>query len=256
MTIVRWAGAAAVVCSLHMGGAILALMYWPEQEADDTVGAMTVEMELQPSAARVETRELAHGPLTPAVLPQPEASEKLQEEEVVEDLPTVAPSLAPEPEIALPNVPQEEKRKKPQKEQPRQVAPEKQMSWQAAEQQVAMAPPRVEAPPAQKASDGQSATVALLKARWVKAVNRHLERFRDYPQAARRRGQQGTVRVRFRVDRSGHLVSAEILKASGAALLDEDALAWLKRGSPIPLPPDQLPETELELVGNMRFELE
>jgi hypothetical protein len=31
----RWAGAAAVVCAVHIGGAALALMHWPEDEASD-----------------------------------------------------------------------------------------------------------------------------------------------------------------------------------------------------------------------------
>src|SRR5262245_57503753 len=43
MTIVRWACAAAVVCSLHVGGVMLALMHSPEEEAD-VASAVTVEL--------------------------------------------------------------------------------------------------------------------------------------------------------------------------------------------------------------------
>jgi protein TonB len=250
----RWVGAAALVGALHVGGVALALMGWHEEAEDDPAGAMMVEMAPLPRAARIETRELAHGPLTPAVLPQPEATEKVQEEEVTEDLPPVPPSPAPEPEIALPMQPPE--KSEPETEKIKQIAPERQRPSQAAEQQIAMAPPRVDAPPERKASHGQSTALTQLHARWTRAVERHLARFRSYPEAARRRGQHGTVRVRIRVDRSGHLLSAQMLKGSGAQLLDEEAFVWLKRSSPFPLPPDLIPESELELTCNIGFKIE
>ncbi len=247
MTIVRWAGAAAVVCSLHVGGVMLALMYWPEEEADDPAGAMTVELAPLPAAARVDTPNFAHGPLAPAVLPRQAASEKVQEE-MVEDLPPVPPSRAPEPEIALLKPPPEEKT-----EEPRQAAPEKRRPSEAAEEKVAAAPPRVEAQPAPAASQGQSAAIARLRARWYRGAFRHLERFKRYPDAAVRRGQHGTVVVRFRVDRSGNVISSQIVKGSGEPLLDEEVFALLKRSSPFPLPPDQVPESDLVLVGTINF---
>jgi periplasmic protein TonB len=252
MSIVRWAGAAAVVCSLHVGGVTLALMYWPEKEADDPVGAMTVELAPLPTAARVDTPNFAHGPLTPAVLPRQEATEKVQQE-VVEDLPPVPPSPAPEPEIALPKPPLEEKQEEPEKEVPRFAAPAKERPADAAEEKIAAAPPRVEAPAAPAASMGQEPAVARLRARWYRGAFRHLERFKRYPEAARRRGQYGTVVVRVRVDRSGHVVSSQIVKGSGQPLLDEEVFALIKRSNPFPLPPDQVPESDLVLVGTINF---
>jgi len=251
MTIVRWAGAAAVVCSLHVGGVILALRYWPE-EADDPTGAMNVELAPVPAAARVDTPMLAHGPLTEAVLPRQEASENVQEE-VVEDLPLVPPSPAPEPELVLLKPPPEDKKEEPEKKDPRHAAPEKDRPSEASEEKVAAAPPRVEAQPAPAASQGQSAAIARLRARWSRGAFRHLERFKLYPDAALRRGKHGTVVVRFRVDRSGHVIFSQIVKGSGEPLLDEEVLALLKRSSPFPLPPDQLPGSDFALVGTIDF---
>lgn len=252
MTIVRWAGAAAVVCSLHVGGVMLALMYWPEEEADDPVGALTVELAPLPAAARVDTPLVAHGSLTDRVLPRQEASEKVQKE-LVEDLPPVPPSPAPEPEIVLLKPPPEEKKEEPEKKDPRQAAPEKQKPSEAAEEKVALAPPRVEAQPAPAASPGQSAALARLRARWDRSVFRHLERFKSYPDAALRRGRHGAVVVRFRVDRSGSVISSHIVKGSGEPLLDEEVFALLKRSSPFPLPPDQVPGSDFVLVGTINF---
>jgi len=50
-----------------------------------------------------------------------------------------------------------------------------------------------------------------------------------YPAAARRRGLEGTVIVRLRVDARGRVLAAEVLKGSGSKLLDGAALAALKR---------------------------
>jgi periplasmic protein TonB len=247
MAIVRWAGAAVVVCSLHAGGVILALKYWPEVEADEPTGAMTVELAPLPTAAQVDAPMLAHGPLTEAVLPRQAASEKVQEE-AAQNLPPAPPSPAPEPEIAMLEQPPEQK-----KEEPRQVAPEKQRLSEAAEEKIAAAPPPVEARPASAAPQGQSAAIERLRARWYRGAFRHIERFKRYPDAALRRGQGGTVVVRFRVDRSGNVVSCQIEKGSGEPLLDEEVFALLKRSSPFPQPPDQVPEAQLVLVGTINF---
>jgi len=251
MTIVRWAGAAAVVSSLHVGGAILALQYWPEMEVDEPAGAMAVELAPVPTVARVDTPVVAHGPLTDAVLPRQEASKKVQKE-VVEDLPPVPPSPALEPEIALLKPPPEEKKEELEKD-PRQTGPEKQRPSESAEERVAAAPPRVEAQLAPAASQGQAAAIARLRARWTRGAFRHLERFKRYPDAALRRGRHGTVVVRFRVDRSGYIISSQIVKGSGEPLLDEEVFALLKRSSPFPPPPEQVFESEPVLVLTMDF---
>src|SRR5262245_6348086 len=229
MTIIRWVGAAAVVCLLHVGGVILALKYWPET-SDDPTGAMTVELAPLPTAAGVNTPNWAHGPLTEAVLPRQAASEKVQEE-VVEYLPSVPPSPAPDPEIAL-------LKRRPEKkmEKPRQVAPEKQRPSESAEEKTAAAAPRGDAEPASVASQARSAAIERLRARWYRGAFRHIERFKRYPDAALRRGQHGTVVVRFRIDRSGNVISSQIEKGSGEPLLDEEVFALLKRSSPFPLP--------------------
>jgi protein TonB len=48
------------------------------------------------------------------------------------------------------------------------------------------------------------------------------------------------------VDRSGQVLSSEIAKSSGSPLLDEEALAVFKRASPLPFPPDEIPDAFLE----------
>jgi len=51
---------------------------------------------------------------------------------------------------------------------------------------------------------------------------------RYYPEAARRRGIEGTALVRIEVDRSGLVTEARIARSSGSALLDRHALRFAR----------------------------
>jgi protein TonB len=95
-------------------------------------------------------------------------------------------------------------------------------------------------------SPGESASLARLQASWQKALMDKLERNKRYPAAASRNGVKGVAFVRFKVDRSGHIVSAEIARSSGSSVLDEEALDLLRRASPLPAPPGQLTEPMLD----------
>jgi protein TonB len=242
----RWAGAALIVCVLHVGGAALALMYWHEEDAaDEVAGAMTVDLAPQPAAVPVDSPNVAHGPERQEARLTPEAS-KPAIEEVQKDIPPVDPSPAPEPEVALPK-PQPVEKEQPKEEEAQEAAPEKEQPQQDREE-LAAAPPRIEAQPQPSSapSPGQSAALARLQANWAKTLMNRLERYKRYPAAAERRGIKGVAVVRFRVDRSGHVVSSEIMKSSGSPILDEEALAVLERASPFPVPPDQIADPFLE----------
>ena len=59
---------------------------------------------------------------------------------------------------------------------------------------------------------------------------------RHYPEAARARGEQGTVRLALVIDRGGHVVSARVIGSSGSATLDQAALDMARHASGQPLP--------------------
>jgi len=67
----------------------------------------------------------------------------------------------------------------------------------------------------------------------IAVLYRRLENHRRYPLQARRRGIEGTVGLRFRVEPNGSLAAAEIAHTSGSRLLDRAALRTLDHCFPL-----------------------
>lgn len=99
-------------------------------------------------------------------------------------------------------------------------------------------------PPSALRRPGEPTFEGLLLAR--------LEQFRRYPAEAQRRRQQGVVRLRFRMDRDGHVLDATIAGSSGLPVLDREALATLHRAEPLPPIPADRPDT-LEVLVPIEF---
>jgi periplasmic protein TonB len=245
----RWAGAAVLVLAAHVGGTALALMHWQEDASDDAAASpVIVEMVSTPSVARVESPDIAHGPVVEEAKQTPQAANETKEE-VKQETPRVDPSpLATEPEVVLP-VARPIPEKKPEEELPKEEVTKQQSADATAAAPLSTAPPRVDASeptPAVAPSPGTSASITRLRASWEKALVKHLNRFKRYPEIARARGNQGEVTVRFTLDRTGHVIAARVVQSSGSTALDEEALAVLKRADPLPAAPDQ--------VGGMTFD--
>ncbi len=67
------------------------------------------------------------------------------------------------------------------------------------------------------------------------------------------RGVQGVVSLAFSINRHGNVVSSRIIKSSGSALLDAEALDPIKRAAPLPPPPAEIADSELSFVVPIRF---
>jgi periplasmic protein TonB len=91
------------------------------------------------------------------------------------------------------------------------------------------------APPgATPASPAQAS--ASVVAGWRQALAAWLAHHKSYPEEARRRSDEGTVAVRFSLDRSGRVVDVTVLRGSGSAILDAATVAML-RNAVLPPPP-------------------
>lgn len=64
---------------------------------------------------------------------------------------------------------------------------------------------------------------------------------------------QGTAEIGFRIDRRGSLVWARLARSSGIALLDRLALRAVREASPLPAPPQELPDARLEFTAPINF---
>lgn len=102
-------------------------------------------------------------------------------------------------------------------------------------------------PPAASKSAGPSP-------HYMSTLMAHLNRKKRYPAAARKLRQHGIVHVRFRMNRAGRLLMARLEAATRHSLLNEEALALLERAIPLPMLPDDMPDS-IELVVPIEFSL-
>jgi len=67
-----------------------------------------------------------------------------------------------------------------------------------------------------------------------------LAKYKRYPIASRRRGEEGEVRLHFVVGRSGKVLEYSISGSSGSQRLDDAVLKMLKKAQPFPPFPDEI----------------
>ena len=210
-----------------------------------------------PQSPRLDTPDVAHGPLMEEAKQTPEAAKEVKEK-IDQELPKLEPSpLAPEPAVVLPT-PKPIEEKKPDEEQPQEERPTQQSETQASAAPLTTAPPPVDAPPAPVAAapaPGLAASLARVKATWEKSLVSHLNRYKRYPNDARAHSVKGDVSVRFTLDRTGRVTGAQVVRSSGSASLDEEALAVLQRASPLPAPPDQVAGASFDMVLPIQFRI-
>ena len=103
------------------------------------------------------------------------------------------------------------------------------------------------------AAANQAGVRARQRADWQSLLLGRLKQYRRYPRQAERSHQQGVVWLRFAVDRQGRVADSQIQQVSGHRLLDQEALATLRRASPLPPPPPELPGDPVMVQLPVRF---
>src|SRR6516225_9690 len=251
---VRWTSAAVLVIGLHAGGA-LALLHL--REDDDTEVAGAIAIELAPVTAAVTSpADIAPGPLMQEEAPAPE-TRKQTKQTVAEETPPLEPApLAPEPAVQLPE-PQPDKRHEPEEKSDEKVAREEN-SRQPAAAPMTAAPPPSEAKPSVAAAapaPGLSAIAARAQANWQSSLVAHINRYKRYPAEARAHKVEGIVSIEFTLDRSGQILSSRVIHSSGSPILDEEAVALLRRAAPLPSPPQEVPPEGVRLALPIHFRM-
>lgn len=206
----------------------------PGPRADRIVGiAIAGVCHLGLAAALVSGIHVARAPVEKTILVQIVKEPKKAQIQVVPP-----PKFAPPPQVSAPTPVIEIAAPPPQNAivaaPPRPVPPLPDIA----------APAPVETP----VWDGQGGYIADLLA--------YLDRFKQYPSAARAAHIEGVVFVHFVMARDGTVRSAQIAKSSGRALLDREALAMIARAGRLPPMPAQMKGDVLDgIIGPITFKL-
>jgi protein TonB len=102
------------------------------------------------------------------------------------------------------------------------------------------APPSLEARRSDEAaapSSGESSTPSVSPSTWKSELMARLNRYKRYPSDA---SGAGTASVAFTIDRSGRVLSSQLIRSSGDGALDREAVALPRRASPLPPPPPNI----------------
>jgi TonB family protein len=187
--------------------------------------------------------------VAPTPLIAPLAIEPPESEEVVPPPPpedaVETPPPPPPPTQAVPDETVRAVAPPPPPPRPRPVAPPRPVQPQEAPATAAAPAPAVAAP----------AAPARPPASYVGLLMGALERHKEYPFSARTRRAEGTVVLRFAMRRDGSVASWRIERSSGHEDLDQAVATMIRRASPLPAPPAEMPGDPVELVVPVRFTL-
>jgi periplasmic protein TonB len=224
----RWFMAAAFVTAAHG-----ALALWLMNKHDVNLAGTP------PPAIMIELAPLE-------VTPGPQVTQA-EPEEVEPPQPMAVPELpaAPKPAVVLMTPPKPKpKPKKIVREMPKPVM--KRVHEPPAPQ--TSAPRAATASKATASPAASAAEAATWRSAWA-----GMNWSRHYPEAARARGEQGTVRLALTIDRGGHVVSAHIVGSSGSSILDQSALEMARHASGRPLPPEM--GSSVSLIVPVRYSI-
>ncbi|MBF0377512.1 MAG: energy transducer TonB [Desulfamplus sp.] len=136
----------------------------------------------------------------------------------------------------------------PHSSSPTTTTTQNRVSQKSAAQPVVKATALVKAPIASQSDK-------LLAKAYFNSMRLMIEKNKRYPQMARRRNQEGSVRVRFIIDSNGNVNSLEIVKACDYESLNKAALEAVRRSAPFAKPPASISRDALKLELTINFKL-
>ncbi len=258
--VTRWAASAAVVVGLHAAGAAYLVAWHDPVGVADESSAIVVD--LAPYAPPSESAEdVAPGPLqqqAPAPAPARKVEHKPDEkiEKKVEPTPDQKVEAKAEPK---PEEKQEDKVEVPPAPVPPVAAvppPEAVTPPPPPEPHAQPVPPsNIPPAPATTAPPRPHVASAAEVNEWHKGIFVQIQRHKDYPSAARARGEKGVVQLAFSLNRDGRVTASRVAHASGHAALDHAALETLQKAQPFPPPPADMPGEEFSFTVPVSFSI-
>jgi protein TonB len=227
----------------------------PQPEAEQKPDAQVQPEALKPIDTEIESPKLAAEPVEklkrveeaaeqPSEQPQPIQAAALKvdlppELRPVQDavpIPDVLPAEKTEVAVAPPPPPlQQPPQAKEKKEVEKKPPPKKKPRPRSDADTTRKSSARAVAARATASNpiEGRRSEEPAWRARMAAHVKRHLR----YPTGAR---SQGAAVVAFTIDRAGRVTSARLARSAGASALDQEAVAAIRRASPVPPPPSSM----------------
>jgi periplasmic protein TonB len=236
----RWGACFALALTVHAAGAAALLARWSNDiDLIAKAPVITIELAALPAAPQTQPSDLPPGPaqVEAALAPEPRPDKPIEKVEI-----------KPEPakQAALTVLPPPKPAAKPKDEKSHR----KQASLASAPSTAERKGERAVAP-----APGAASRDSYALPNWRSALVAQIERHKRYPGEARARGDHGVAQVAFSVDRHGGLHDARIVRSSGSALLDRDALAWLQRSQPLPPPPPEIHGARISVTVPLSYEI-
>jgi periplasmic protein TonB len=91
---------------------------------------------------------------------------------------------------------------------------------------------------------------------YFRALRDWLDRHKDYPRLAQRRGEEGTVVLAFTLNRYGMVLEHAIVRSSGYTMLDNTVEHLIRRAQPLPAIPPEMNVELLQVIVPIEFRLE
>lgn len=192
----------------------------------------------------------------PAALPAEAETPKSQDIPLPPDTPAEVqlppplpkPSPIPSVETLKPSVPV------PQEARPARVPKAIPQAKTTPAARPAEAPATNPAPPTAFPPSARQMTENPISGDWQRSVATWLAGRKTYPELARRRGIEGIAALRFTADRTGHVLTVELVRSAGAVVLDDAAEAILRNATLPPFPPD-MSQDKITVTVQIRYTL-
>jgi protein TonB len=98
---------------------------------------------------------------------------------------------------------------------------------------------------------------AEMVSRYEQLISMWIQKFKVYPEEARRKGMQGETVVRIRIDRQGNIRYQILERTTGHQPLDRAAIDMIRRANPVPAVPNDYPAGDLfEFLVPVSFHLQ
>ena len=249
-----WWEVALVISLLIHGLAVLAfsLKYSYDLEraagaaaAASSDGALVIPIEVVVDAAALPSAEKPTETTAPDAIKPAQTTPKDEQKakEKVESAPPQKSDVSQEVVPTAKETPTPEKREREQKKKETAKASR---SAASNPNQAAASGAQGRAGAGGRAEFGGTADVSSYRAQ----VTAHLARFKNFPAGA---NAGGTATVRFTLSSSGAVTGASLVGSSGSSVLDQAAVAMVRRASPFPSIPSNLGVSRLDFNSPIRF---